>query len=202
MLLWQTQSHYERGILLRHTEDSAEQLRIRVEGLMNARIASLGLMAERWVEREPADFSRERFLSFAKSLYQNYPGFAGINWIDPDGVVRWIFPRETNAAAKDRSVYEHPDPGFRATFEQVRKSLRSGITPCLSTLQGGVGFDVFLPLLHEGHVQGYLDGVFQVKSIMVLSLPADILQRLLYQRIRERPAHLFLRGPERTKVDI
>ena len=179
MFLWQTQSHYERGILLRHTENAAEQLRIRVESLMNGRIASLELMAQRWVERQPTDFSRERFLAFAKSLYQNYPGFAGINWIDPNGVVRWIFPHDTNAAAKDGSAYTYPDPEYRTTFERVRKNRKYGITPCLNTPQGGIGFDVFLPLRHEGHVQGYLDGVFQVKAIMALSLPTDILRDFL-----------------------
>ena len=178
VLLWQAQSRYERGILLRHTENSAEQLRIRVEGLMNARIASLGLMAERWVEREPADFSQERFLSFAKSLYQNYQGFAGIDWIDPDGIIRWVFPPDTNASAKDESPHGHSDPAYRATFEQVRKNRKYGITPCMK-LQGGMGFHVIMPLLHEGQVQGYLDGVFQMKSIMALSLPTDILRDFL-----------------------
>ena len=199
VLLWQTQSRYERGILLRHTENSAEQLRVRVEGLMNARIASLALMAERWVAREPADFSRERFLGFAKSLYQNYPGFAGINWIDPDGVVRWVFPPDANGAAKDGSAYAHPDTAYRATFERVRKSREYGITPCLSTLQGGIGFDVFLPLFYEGHVQGYLDGAFQMKSIMALSLPTEYPAGLLCKRIRERSTHLFLRGRRTEK---
>ena len=65
ILLWQNQNRHEQELILRHTETSSEQIRIRIEGMMNARMASLESMAERWVERVPPDFSRNRFLEFA-----------------------------------------------------------------------------------------------------------------------------------------
>ena len=52
---------------------------------MRARMASLELLADRWVERTPPDFSQKRFLEFAENFYTHYPGFTGINWIDPRG---------------------------------------------------------------------------------------------------------------------
>ena len=61
VLLWQNQNRYERELVLRHTETSSEQIRIRIEGLMNARMASLESLSERWVERIPPDFSQDRF---------------------------------------------------------------------------------------------------------------------------------------------
>jgi len=88
LALWKNQLKHEREIVLRHTEASAEQIRIRVAGLMNARIASLGLLADRWVERQPPEFSHTRYVQFAKNFYPHYPGFTAINWIDPDGVIQ------------------------------------------------------------------------------------------------------------------
>ena len=44
VLLWHNQNRYERELVLRHTETSSEQIRIRVEGLMNSRMASLELL--------------------------------------------------------------------------------------------------------------------------------------------------------------
>ena len=96
VILWQNQNKYERELVFRHTETSSEQIRIRIQGLMNTRMASLEVLADRWVQRIPPDFRRKRFLEFAKHLYTHYPGFMGINWIDPEGVIRWVFPRESN----------------------------------------------------------------------------------------------------------
>jgi sensor domain CHASE-containing protein len=92
--LWQHQNNHDRELVLRYIETSVEQVRIRVEGLMKARLSSLALMADRWVERQPADFSHERFYRFAAALTRNYPGYLGIFWMDPLGVIQWAFPGE------------------------------------------------------------------------------------------------------------
>jgi len=175
LLLWQKQTGYERSRLFRHTESIAEQIRIRVEGLMNARIASLELLAERWVGRRPADFSQERFFQFANTYYEYFPGFTEINWIEPEGFIRWVSPRKIDAEAKDRSVYENPDSRYSATFDRVRDSLQHQLTPCLKVFQGGMGFDAFLPLLYDGRIQGYLNGVFQIDRLMDICLAKDVL---------------------------
>ena len=176
MLLWQNQNRHERELVLRHTETSSEQIRIRVEGLMNSRMASLELLAERWVERVPPDFSRKRFLDFAEIFYSHYPGFMGINWIDPEGAVRWVFPRENNERVIGRSVHEHGDSRVRDVFQKAKKDLRYVASPCAELIQGGLGFDTFWPLIYSGTVQGYLNGVFQVNQIVDTSLGKDILK--------------------------
>ena len=109
VLLWQNQNRHERELVRRHTETSSEQIRIRIEGLMNARMASLESLAERWVERNPPDFSQNRFLEFAEMFYSHYPGFWGIHWIDPEGVVRWVFPKDDNEPiTSHRPKYHNP----------------------------------------------------------------------------------------------
>ena len=179
LVLWQNQNNHERELILRHTQSSVDQIRIRVAGLMNARMASLEILANRWVERRPPDFSRKRFLQFAKNIYSHYPGFTGINWIDPEGLIRWVFPEKTNAIALNRSAHEHPDPRYRATFEKAKQGLGYAVTPCIKLCQGGVGFDTFWPLIYDGKVQGYLNGVFQVKLIMDTCLAKEIFKDFL-----------------------
>jgi len=193
LFIWQKQNDYERSLLLRHTESAAEQIRLRIEGLMSARIASLKLLAERWVERRPLDFSRERFLRFAETCYDHYPGFTGINWVDPDGVVRWVFPEQINAVVRDKRVYEHPDPRYRASFEKAAKTHRYEATPSLNIYQGGMGFDAFIPLSHEGEIQGYLDGVFQVEKVMDICLAEHLYDTFLV-RILDEGRLVFSRG--------
>jgi signal transduction histidine kinase len=175
VILWQNQNKHEQQLVVRHMETSSEQIRIRVEGLMRARMASLELLADRWVERTPPDFSQKRFLEFAENFYTHYPGFTGINWIDPEGIVRWVFPRESNERAIDNIVYERLDLEVRDTFQKAGKHLKYVATPCTELIQGGLGFHTFRPLIYTGRVQGYLNGVFQVKRVMDTCLAKNIL---------------------------
>ena len=173
VLLWQNQNRHERELVLRHTETSSEQIRIRMEGVMNARMASLELLAERWVERVPPDFSRTRFLDFAGMFYSHYPGFMGINWIDPTGVVRWVFPKKSNERIIDTPIFEHQDSSFYKKFQTLHGD-QNIVTPCVELIQGGLGYNTYLPLVHSGKIQGYLNGVFQVKRIVDICLAKDI----------------------------
>ncbi|PLX54093.1 MAG: hypothetical protein C0611_01865 [Desulfobacteraceae bacterium] len=173
VLLWQNQNRYERELVLRHTETSSEQIRIRIEGLMNARMASLESLSERWVDRVPPDFSQDRFLDFAEMFYSHYPGFMGINWIDPTGVVRWVFPKNSNERVIDTLIFEPQDYRLQKNFHILHTS-QNIVTPCMELVQGGLGYNTFLPLVYSGKIQGYLNGVFQVKRIVDICLAKDI----------------------------
>jgi len=173
VLLWQNQNRHERELVLRHTETSSEQIRIRIEGLMNARMASLESLSERWVERVPPDFSQDRFLDFAEMFYSHYPGFMGINWIDPTGVVRWVFPKNSNERVIDTPIFEPQDYRLQKNFHILHTS-QNIVTPCMELVQGGLGYNTFLPLVYSGKIQGYLNGVFQVKRIVDICLAKDI----------------------------
>lgn len=160
---------------MRHMETSSDQIRIRVEGLMRARMASLALLADRWVERTPPDFSQKRFLEFAEDFYTHHRGFSGINWIDPQGIVRWVYPGESNEYFIGNSASEHLNPWVQDTFQKTGKPLKYMATPCEELVQGGLGFHTFWPLVYTGRVQGYLNGVFQVKRVMDACLAENIL---------------------------
>lgn len=173
--LWKNENAHRRELLQKSTATSSEQMRIRIEGLMNARFAALKLLAQRWVERTPPDFSKNRFMGFADDLYMHFQGFTGINWIDPQGVVRWVFPMDsTNQKAVNRNIFRHPDPGFRDSFSLAMKSRRNRVSPCTDLFQGGMGFEVFYPLVHDKNIQGVLSGVFMVDRIMDICLGPDI----------------------------
>jgi signal transduction histidine kinase len=173
VLLWQNQNRYELELVRRHTETSSKQIRSRIENLMRARMASLELLAERWVGRNPPDFSQTRFLDFAQVFYTHHPGFMGINWIDPDGVVRWVFPRDSNESVIDKPILKPKHPRFHKKFHILHSS-QNIITPCMELMQGGLGYNTFLPLVYSGKIQGYLNGVFRVKGIVDISLDKDI----------------------------
>jgi signal transduction histidine kinase len=195
--LWVNQNSHRKELVSRHTQTSAEQIKIRVEGFMQSRMASLRVLAERWVERTPSDFSKRRFLGFAEVFYTHYPGFLGINWMDPEGVIRWAFPEEKGAPVIGRNIYQHSDPGYRKAFERARQDLQFAVSPCAEVYGGGLGFHTFSPLTYEGKLQGYVNGVFQIERIMEICLAREILEsfwvriyedgRLIYINKKEVP---------------
>lgn len=190
--LWQNTNKHEMERMLRHTETSAEQIRIRIEGLMNARMASLELLAERWVERTPPDFSPERFYQFANALYTYFPGFFAINWINPEGIIQWVFP-ERNVPEKGNSIFEIADSRHGETFQKALENRMVGTTPSLGQKTSDNHFHVFLPLIHHHAIQGYLDGVFKLRQIMDVALAKDILEQFLI-RIYEGDRLVYING--------
>jgi signal transduction histidine kinase len=177
--LWRTQEDHRNQLLLHHMENLAEQFRIRIEGMMNARIASLETITARWVERQPPDFSRERFSGFARATIEHYPGIAGIYWINPEGVIQWVFPESDHGPAVGNNVHHHLDARCRDVFSSAGLAAAPLLTPCVLLYQGGVGFYVVMALRYEGNLQGYLAGVFRAKQVMELSFSAAMLEDYL-----------------------
>lgn len=175
VLLWQNQNLHHHELISRQTQSASEQIAIRIEGMMAARMAGLELLAERWTERVPPDFSRKRFIDFAEDFYVHYPGLSGIHWIDSKGKIRWVFPIESNRVMVDRDITELIDSSKQTTFQDDFKKIPYIITPCAESLQGGIGYNVFWPLLHAEKLQGYLNAVFQVAHIIDICLAKSIL---------------------------
>jgi len=44
----------------------------------------------------------------------------------------------------------------------------------MELIQGGIGYNTILPLVHSGRIQGYLNGVFQVKQVVDICLAKEI----------------------------
>ena len=175
LLLWQHQNQHDRELVYRYVETAAEQVRIRVEGLMNARLASLELMAERWVERKPADFRRVRFQRFASALYDNYPGYSAIFWIDPLGAVQWVFPENMQVATIDQRLTRYPQPDNDANANQPKNQTSIKISPCTPAQQGEFDFHAVRALFFQNELQGYLGGLFSVERVMKLCLTKEAL---------------------------
>lgn len=175
LFIWQHQNKHDRELVSRHVETSAEQVRIRVEGLMNARLASLELMADRWVERQPPDFRRERFQRFTAALFRNYPGYSGIFWMDSDLQIQWANPEDLNAADLFRGWTEYLHTDNAAVLNAINNKTGIAVTPCVLPAQGGSNFYVVRSLLHKDKLHGYLGGFFSVGRIMSLCLTKELL---------------------------
>ncbi len=194
LLLWRAQGYQEHRLILHHVENSVEQAAIRIQGVMKARTASLEILADRWVERTPPDFSKQRFLSFAGIVFEHYPGFTAILWLNPDGSIQYAFPEGTDATAKGKMVLDRLDPQSRAALEEATQKHALTVTACVELYQGLEGFQVILPLIYNGELLGYLSGVFQVARIVDIALPERIVSDFAVS-IHDGKQPIFLSGP-------
>ncbi len=158
--LWRVQVHHLRQLVVRHVESSAEMAGIRIGTIMESREATLELLADRWVESQNRNFSRERFLSFAKIIFKDYPGFSGIFWADPNGVIRYVYPQKEEAFRLGEKI--HYVPGHK-------------VSPCFDLFSGQKGFRIVLPLMFEGKLQGYLCGEFGVSDVVNFAMPGKFI---------------------------
>lgn len=172
LFFWHRQNLDERQLVFRHTEASSEQIVVRMEGLMNARMSTLTLLAERWVERTPPDFTRQRFIRFAQDIYKHYPGFEAISWIDTKGVIRWVFPEKNSVLVKRKNIRR--DPCYEEVFQEKDADQPMTVLPCTRRNGNGFVFEAFIPLRYQGALQGYMEGAFHVDRIMSLSLTEQI----------------------------
>lgn len=175
LLLWQDQNLHDRELVYRYAETSAEQVRIRIEGLMNARLASLELMAARWLERTPPDFSRIRFRGFASALYNNYPGYTAIFWIDSRHASQWVFPENRPVADLGKQRARNPQADEGAKAHSLKYETGIVLSPCGPSREGETDFHAVRALVHENQLQGYLGGVFSVEQVMALCLTKEVL---------------------------
>lgn len=192
--LWQEQIHHERQLLQRHTETAIEQLRARIEAIIRSRLAAIELLADRWVERYPSDFSHERFVSFARALFRRYPGLAEIKFLDAGGGVRWTYFQSGEPASEIRdspSALQNQCTLF--AFKDAQSRQQPAMAPCSPLLQGRPAFQVLIPLIYDGSIQGYLNGIFSVDHIMTLCLPEDILNTFQVV-VREDTRAIYWRG--------
>ncbi len=191
VVLWQDYTEHDEEIMRRHTETTAEQIHMRLEDFIEERLSSLEVLADRWVERRPPDFSYTRYRQFAETYFKHYPGFQAINWVDTDGFIRWVYPEKQNYAAKDKNMHNHPETAVRESFARAEKDRTYVITPCITLCQGGIGFASYWPLVYDGKMQGYINGVFNISSVVKLRTGENIFDefrlalyegdRLIYQ---------------------
>jgi PAS domain S-box-containing protein len=103
------------------------------------------------------DFTRE-----ALAFISVKPGFQAINYIDPQGIIRWVVPESPNLPALNKDLHKHPEAA--ESFIQAEQTGKDVATPALTLLQGGKGFATYFPLIREGKVEGYLNGVFRIDN--------------------------------------
>jgi two-component system cell cycle sensor histidine kinase PleC len=110
----------------------------------------------------------DTFVARVETFQRQFSGFQAINWIDAEGVIQWVAPEKGNSLAKGANLTNHSVAG--PLIRHAAETNQEMATPPLTLLQGGSGFAVYHPLIRDGRLEGYLNGVFRVEHFLKLSL--------------------------------
>ncbi len=165
-ICWNIQNNYKHELILGYTKSFAEQIRICIEDIMQTNMAVMGFFANRWVEKSPVDFSRDRFMQFAGACYEHFPGFSIISMFDHKGVIQWIYPENGTSGNADNQLillFQDYEQNF---FDKMGKKPELLVTSCKAFDKENFTFEVSRPLIHNGAGIGYLNFVFDVSLLM------------------------------------
>lgn len=129
---------------------------------MDARIQSLHLLTQLWLntENESSLYDYNRYLKYVPSFYELHSGFLAINWIDWNGTIRWIYPFEPNEGALNKNIRYLVSGDYNEAFAYAESSGNFGISGLVQFFQGGFGFVTYFPLIYNGNITGFFNGVF------------------------------------------
>jgi signal transduction histidine kinase len=140
----------------------SSQLALRVQNFLADRLRAVEALAERLSDR-PA-VTEARFRALAAAPREVLPGFQALNWVDDGGVIRWVTPREGNAAAVGARLFEHPTTSPFIAKAETDSDLHA--TFPVPLLQGGQGFVAYRRVVRDERTLGYLNAVFRLNAVM------------------------------------
>jgi signal transduction histidine kinase len=154
LFLWGALLARERSQLERLLASAVERASAEIDARFGARLDALGLLAAEWEARGiPSPSARA---TDARLLIAHYSGLHAVEWVEPDGQERWIFP--DNAQMPDFDLGARGTP---ATLGETRTTGRRVSVGLARFPDGSLGFRVSAPIFESDRFAGWLSGVFR-----------------------------------------
>ncbi len=155
------------------TEITTRQISTRLEDFFATRMRVLDMFRMEWLTSGPME--HERFVHRSLQIQDQFPGLQAVNWIDADGIIRWVVPLLENQAALNHNLHQNPHAGVREAIVKASLSREIAVTPPIKLVQGGMGVTCYFPLVRGTNTEGFINGVFGINTIVTACLTADVI---------------------------
>ncbi len=176
------------------TQITAEQIRIRLEAWIDARVAVVQHLGNKqFIDQEDIE---TLFAEQAQHLLDLYPGILAINYIDDYWVIRIVVPEATNLPALDQDLHHHPNASVVNSLTRAEQTGEIVSTTVIDLLQGGKGVATYKTLLDKNDLAlGYINGVFRITMMLDTCLAeANLRERFRFRFVEESGAIAYLRS--------
>ncbi len=185
-LNWRVLSRHEHELLALRSSTTTEQTAFRLDNFIAARLHLVEQIRREWLRQRAV--TQERFTDVSRALQAQFTTFQAVNWIDPQGIIRWVVPEESNLPARDRDMAQHA--GLKEILDRARATGEPAASPPLTLFQGGRGFGTYFPIQRGASFEGYLNGVFRIEPLIEDCLRQGVREHF-FLRIRDGQAELF-----------
>ncbi len=109
-------------------------------------------------------FNEKNFKVMAGNFYSYEEGIRAINWIDPEGTIKIVYPPDRNIKALNKSILNHRYA--RNTFLNAKHNLTPTVTDVAPLFQGGEGIAFYYPIVVNGKLRGFLNLVLSIEKVI------------------------------------
>ncbi len=196
LLTWQIVRNTQDKHLAEQARERIEFLAARLDAHVKLRISLGALIEEEWRNGLVAD--AETFGSLASTKLNYFDALQAINWVDSDGVIRWVNPLAGNKAVLGLDLRQLRIPAQTLALSEQERNIK--ITPPITLAQGGRGFVAYMPLFTNNTLKGFVNIVFRTAPMITNALPKDFSARM-HLRITDDGAEIFSSNAETIKAE-
>ncbi|MHA1897197.1 MAG: ATP-binding protein, partial [Promethearchaeota archaeon] len=149
-----------------NTEIVSEQIKLDFENYFCSTINSSILFRDFWnhTSSEADLYNHSRFNSLVEKFYSMNTHITAFNWLNADGVIKWVYPYEPNKAAINKSIIYFANGDFNYAFNYSRHSYEIGISDPIELYQGGKAFVFYIPIIYNNNLTGFFNLVLRISE--------------------------------------
>ncbi len=106
----------------------------------------------------------ERFAANVGAIFPLLPDLEAVNWVNTDGIVEVAYPATTANKILSQKLGQREDT-LVAMYE-ARTSREPRLSAPFHLVQGGIGFEGFIPVFQRGEIGGYIQFVFRAGPLI------------------------------------
>ncbi len=159
---WQVFARNQRA---QQRADSVRALAVvanQLDSQLRAYLGAARILRSEWQRDGAAGYAQ--FQADAATIQSAFPAFRALNWMDNDGVIRWVYPSRSNQAAQNQAIRNTPDAW--TAFRRARDRGALAVSGVLRLQPGGRGIAVYLPIRRGAHAEGYINAVIEPEALM------------------------------------
>lgn len=97
-------------------------------------------------------------------IIDNLPGFFAINWVSPEGIIKWVYPLKNNEPALGKNLLQRKE--LSGYLEQARDLKTPYISHVIDLYQGPKGLVLYIPIFDGDTFKGWYNGVISITNLL------------------------------------
>lgn len=160
MLWWGLRA--KEDITLRHlVQRQATSIGEEIRDEVRHEARALTSMRQHWEQQDMSTSDRQ---ADAGEYLHSWAALDEIEWVNPDGEIRWVLPRERATDRIGQSLNATHD--YVAARAQALKENAVVAGPVFTLADGGSGYSLLIPLGTAGHSDGFLRTLWRVDDVL------------------------------------